>query len=119
MTLIEETQKVPARNVFRDSAALLKGLEVQLTRLAVENKHTTGSPVFREFALWAATQGYRRVPTSRHECEVLRLRQIQGHGKPVIFYTKNQTFAGGNPIHASSQADGLRLVRRWLAERAE
>ena len=69
-----------------------------------------------EFAAWAETQGFTRVPT-KGDYEVLRLQMDRQ--KPILFYTRLSTLSGGTPIHATAQHDGAQLVRRWLRARKE
>ena len=88
-------------------------------------KHTAGGGRDRallalsrleEFASWAAAQGYRREAV-KGTYEILRLR-TQGQ-KPVLFYRKDRTAGGGEPVHATCQSDGSRLVHRWLSNRKQ
>jgi hypothetical protein len=71
-----------------------------------------------EFAAWAEQHGCRREPVpARAEYERLRLRPTRG-GAPILFYSRERrNMFGGTPQHLSTSKDGLRLLRRWFADR--
>lgn len=70
-----------------------------------------------DFADWAERNGYRREPT-RGAYELLRLRRVIASGRaklppPLVFFRLD---CGGR-FPAAAQANGLKLVRRWIRER--
>ena len=68
-----------------------------------------------EFAAWAETQGWERLP-AKGVYEVLRLRKNHPGAKPTIFYRRERS------DHATigwDQGQGNALVHRWLRERRE
>ncbi len=71
------------------------------------DRHTLHLSKLDEFAEWAKSKGYLREET-KGTYEVLRLRHYEG-GKPLLFYARASAVE-----HASSQRDGLVLVRRWI-----
>ena len=69
-----------------------------------------------EFAAWAIAEGFTREP-AKGDYEVLRLRW-PGQ-PPLIYFTRLSTHAGGDPVHATAQHEGSKLVKRWLRERKD